>query len=304
MRLQIGSPMCFSCPMTAEPTRADIADLVLHDPDLGRLARDLRPDPPDQGRLFRGRLINSGASCVLKVEPGQLEADWMPAISSRATDIVARVLGSGTLAGGNQRWLLLEDLPVRGRSDRQGDVIGVMRCAARFQQVAADVLLPTYPIDAEFMTVYTRQAIEANCPGPAGEVLTRIKDDDDWLRSLGGHTVGHGDVHFWNAVAATPSGPWRLIDPIPRTAHWAWDAAYAQLTSGVPETPDLIAVLANQRQRLDLPVEERDLLNQVRTRLLGWSSLLWWAILPARRAEPWWHGQVRRNVAALATLQH
>ena len=304
MRLQTRSPMCFSCPMTREPTRADIADLVLHDPDLGQLVRDLHPDPPDQSRLFRGRLSNSDASCVLKVDPGELEVDWMPAISSRATDIVARVLGSGALAEGNQRWLLLEDLPVRGRSDRQSDIIGVMRCAARFQQVAADVSLPTYPIDTEFMTVYTRQAIEANCPGPAGEVLTRIKDDDDWLRSLDGHTVGHGDVHFWNAVAATEAGPWRLIDPIPRTAHWAWDAAYAQLTSGVPETPDLIAVLADQRRRLDLPTEEGDQLNHVRTQLLGWSSLMWWAILPARRPELWWQGQVQHNIEALAALQH
>ncbi|QDP97615.1 hypothetical protein FOE78_18385 [Microlunatus elymi] len=287
--------------MTTEPTQAAV---VLRDRELGRLVRDLRPDPPDQARLFRGRLISSDASCYLKVGPGELEAVWMPAISARAVDIVARVLATGTFAENNQQWLLLEDLPLRARSDRLEDVLGVMRCAARFQQVAADVSLPTYPIDAEFVTTYTRKAIEADCPGAAAAVLTRIDADDQWLRSWGGHTIGHGDVHFWNAVSATTAGPWRLIDPIPRNAHWAWDAAYAQLTSGVPETPDLIAVLADQRHRLGLPIEDAERIDQIRTQLLGWSSLLWWALLPARRYEPWWRSEVERNVDALATLRH
>lgn len=279
-------------------------DVVRRDHDLGQLVHDLHPDPPDQDRLFRGRLAGSEASGILKVGLGELEADWMPAISARANDIVAHVIADGALTEINQRWLLLEDLPYRGRSDRYGDVIGVMRCAARFQQVATDVSLPTYPIDREFLIGYSNQAIESDCPGPTAEVVARIDDDDEWLRSLGGHTIGHGDVHFWNAVAPTESGPWRLIDPIPRTAHWAWDAAYAQLTSGVPETPDLITVLADERRRLDLPTEDEELLNQVRIQLLGWSSLLWWAIQPARRTEPWWQSQVEHNVAALAGLQH
>ncbi len=106
-------------------------------------------------------------------------------------------------------------------------------------------------------------------------------------------------MHFWNTIAKTPNGPWRLIDPIPRTAHWAWDAAYAQLTSGVPDTPDLIDLLVAERKRLGITVPGIDSLGKVRTVLLGLSSLLWWAILPHRRDDPWWRSQVQTNVTAL-----
>ena len=54
-----------------------------------------------------------------------------------------------------------------------------------------------------------------------------------------------------------------------RTAHWGWDAAYAQLTSGVPATPDLITLLTRERQRIGLPVPGIEPFDRVRTMLLG-----------------------------------
>jgi hypothetical protein len=274
---------------------------VRKDPVVGGLVEDVRPDPPDQARLFRAR-SSSGSACVLKVGLGDLEAVWMPQLSRRSTDVVAEIIAHGHLDGLDLDWLLMPDLPHRGRSDRPDDVRGVIRAVARFQQEAVELDLPTYPIDEEFLTTYARQAIEAGCPGPAVAVLPRIPADEAWLRSLGGQVKGHGDVHFWNAVAPTPDGPWRLIDPIPRTAHWAWDAAYAQLTSGVPATPDLIALLGDERQRLGLPVPGVEQFERLRMVLLGWSALLWWAIMPARRGEDWWRDEVERDVAALAGL--
>jgi hypothetical protein len=285
---------------TADQARIIVA--VRRDPVISGLVEDLRPDPPDQARLFRARLASSGSPCVLKVGLGDLEATWMPEMSRRSTDIVAEVLAQGTLADRDLTWILMPDLPHRGRSDRPGDIRGVIRATARLQQVAVDVALPTYPIDEEWLTRCTRLAIEADCPGPATVVLSRIPVDESWLRSLGGHVKGHGDVHFSNAVAATPDGPWRLIDPIPRTAHWAWDAAYAQLTSGVPATPDLITLLGEERHQLGLPVPGTEQLERLRTVLLGWSALMWWAILSARRGETWWRGEIERHVAALAGL--
>jgi hypothetical protein len=103
-------------------------------------------------------------------------------------------------------------------------------------------------------------------------------------------------------ASPAPLRAWRPIGSISRTAHWPWDGAYAQLTSGVPETPDLITILANERRRLGLPVNGEDQLDRVRTVVLGWSSLLWWAILPARHSDTWWRNQIEQNVAALAAL--
>lgn len=45
-------------------------------PEIQRLP-DLRSDPADQVRLFRGRLATSGDSCMLKIDLGELEAVWM-----------------------------------------------------------------------------------------------------------------------------------------------------------------------------------------------------------------------------------
>lgn len=288
--------------MSSESELSVIFAALDDDPTVNELVSDLRPDPPGQARIFRARTRPTGSPCVLKVSPGELELVWMPAMSARSTDVVAEVLAHGTLRDLGTPWLLMVDLPLRARSDHADQARHVMRAAARFQQEASSLALPTYPIDLEFLTTYARQAIDAGCSGPATEVLDRVEADEVWLRSLGGHVKGHGDVHFWNAVAPTTDGPWRLIDPIPRIAHWAWDAAYAQLTSGVAETPDLITLLAEERRRLGLPTPGAEQFDRLRTILLGWSSCLWWAIQPARREEAWWRAEVERNLAVHAVL--
>jgi hypothetical protein len=122
------------------------------------------------------------------------------------------------------------------------------------------------------------------------------------VRSLWQHVRGHGDVHFWNALAPTPAGPWRLVDPIPRTAHWAWDAAYAQMTSGVAGTPDLITLLEQERRRLGLAVCDPEDRERLRVVLLGWSAVLWWSIQVGRRDDRWWVNEIGRRIDELAEL--
>jgi hypothetical protein len=227
----------------------------------------------------------------------------MPAIASRCDDVVPRLLAQGDrLDGAQQHWLVMEDLPHRGRSDVLQTARAIMHVAARFQQEAAGLGLPTYPIDAEFVRTHTRSALDHHCPGPVAELLERVEVDDAWLRADSPYVKCHGDVHPWNAVAGTPNGPWRLIDPIPRTAHWAWDAAYAEMTSGTPDTPDLITLLAEERATLGAEVPDHDRLQRIRIILLGWSSVMWWSLLPARCQEPWWAEQVRRHVTDLVEL--
>jgi len=107
----------------------------------------------------------------------------------------------------------MDDHPYRGRSDNAVVARDVMATTARFQLLAADIALPSYPIDVEFVRWSAEAAAENNCPGPVTDVMRRIEADDAWLRSLGDCVVGHGDVHFWNAGSEQPDGPWRLLDP-------------------------------------------------------------------------------------------
>lgn len=270
---------------------------------LAELIEAIEPHPDGQGRVFRIRLRPGGTRCVLKVDLAELEAVWMPEVSSRGGDVVPHVRAHGRSLGPlDVSWIVMDDLPYRGRSDSVDIAREVMVTTARFHRLAADIALPSYPIDVDFVRWSAESALGNDCPGPVSDVIRRAEMDDAWLRSLGGYVVGHGDVHFWNAVSERPEGPWRLIDPIPRTAHWAWDAAYAQMTSGVPETPDLIRLLGEERDRLGLPTPGRDEIERISVVLLGWTSMLWWALLPHRRADVWWAGEVQRHVRDLACL--
>jgi hypothetical protein len=276
---------------------------AITDPVLDALLDGVAADPPEQERIFRPRWRADSSRCVLKIGLGDLEAVWMPAIASRCDDVVPRLLAQGDRLGRRpQRWLVMEDLPHRGRSDVVDTARAIMHQAARFQQQATELDLSTYPIDANFVRTNGQSAVDHGCPGPVAELLDRAGSDDGWLHADSPYVKCHGDVHPWNAVAGTPNGPWRLIDPIPRTAHWAWDAAYAQLTSGTPDTPDLISLLAEERAALGADLPDHDRLDRVRVILLGWSSVMWWSLLPLRRNEPWWVDQVRGHITDLVEL--
>jgi|GEM_PF-5569674 len=276
---------------------------VATDPVLGAMLDAPIPDPPGQDRIFRARWRADNSRCVLKIGLGELEAVWMPAIASRCNDVVPRLLAQGDQLGGEPLpWLVMEDLPHRGRSDVVQTARAIMHLAARFQQEAAGVDLPTYPIDAEFVRTHGRTAVDHHCPGPAAELLDRVEADDAWIRADSPTVKCHGDVHPWNAVGGTANGPWRLIDPIPRTAHWAWDAAYAEMTSGTPDTPDLVTMLAEERAALGADLPDPDRLHRIQVILLGWSSVMWWSLLPSRCQEAWWVEQVRGHVTDLVEL--
>lgn len=255
------------------------------------------------GVVFAGTWGPDRIPVVLKLNANEHELEWMPAIASRATDLVPHVYAAAaTLGGEDVAWLLLADTPHQFDCANLEDCRKLMAAAARFQQVAANIDGTTYGIDRSFFNLYLPMAIEAECPGPAGEVLAQMPADLTWLDQIGPRIHCHGDVHFANAVSTEPGGRLLLIDPIPRTAHWAWDAAYAELSSGVPGTPPLVPLLAAARQTLGLPAAADSTLARIETILLGWSSMLWWAIIPYRRTDTWWAKKVHTHITRLANL--
>lgn len=255
------------------------------------------------GVFFAGRWGPRRVPVVLKLNANEQELAWMPAVAARAADLVPAVYAAGaTLGDVDVGWLVLADTPHRFDSARAEDCRGLMAAAARFQQVAADIDGPTYAIDRGFFDLYLPMAVNAGCPGPGVEVLDRMPSDLAWLDQTGPQIRCHGDVHFANAVSTEPGGRLLLVDPIPRTAHWAWDAAYAEGTSGVPGTPPLVPLLAEARQHLGLAAAAGGTLTHIEAILLGWSSMLWWAIVPYRRTDPWWAEKVRTHVHRLADL--
>ena len=256
----------------------------------------------NMGVFFAAVWAPTGAPVVVKLNASAIEREWLPEVSDRAADLVPHVYASGGRLGSAEvGWLVLQRAPHHFEPSSQDDCRTLMYAAARFQQVACDIDATTYPIDAAFFETYLPDAVSAGCPGPAAEVLSRLHQDLGWMDDRFPRVRCHGDVHFGNAVSELPGGPVLLVDPIPRTANWAWDAAYAQLTSGGVATPRLVPLLAEARRSLGLPTGDPAAVEQLETVLLAWSSMLWWAIIPFRRSDPWWAGQVRTNLERLAS---
>ncbi|GAA5008695.1 phosphotransferase [Actinopolymorpha pittospori] len=256
----------------------------------------------DMGTFFRAVWAPTGESVMVKLNASVIELEWMSAISRRAPGLVPHVYASGRRLGDvDMGWLVLRRAPHHIDSGCPADCRNLMLAAARFQQVAHDIDKMTYPIDAGFFEWCMPDAIKADCPGPGKEVLARLHHDMRWIDEQCPRVRCHGDVHFDNALSEAPGGPLLLIDPIPRTASWAWDAAYAQMLSGKERTPRLVPLLAEARRSLGLPTGDPPTLERLETILLAWSSMLWWAIKPFRRDDPWFAEQVRRNLVRLAS---
>lgn len=256
----------------------------------------------DMGTFFRAVWAPTGESVVVKLNASAMELDWMSAVSSRAPDLVPRVYASGRRLGEvDVGWLVLRRVPHPLDSGSPADCRRLMLSAARFQQVARDIDVMTYPIDAAMFESCMPEAIKAGCPGPGEDVLARLHQDLRWVDEQAPRVRCHGDVHFDNALAEVPGGPPLLIDPISRTANWAWDAAYAETFSGKEGTPRLVPLLAEARQSLGLPTGDPPTVEKLETILLAWTSMLWWAIKPSRRDDAWFAAQVRRNLERLAS---
>lgn len=260
-----------------------------------------QPAAGDVGTFFRAVWAPTGASVMVKLNASVPELEWMQVVSRRAPGLVPHVYASGRRLGDvDVGWLVLRRTPHHIDSGSVHDCRALMRAAARFQQVARDIDKMTYPIDAAMFESCMPEAIEADCPGPGAAVLARLDRDIRWMDEHFPRVRCHGDVHFDNALSKVPGGPPLLIDPIPRTANWAWDAAYAQMFSGKESTPRLVPLLAEARRSLGLPIGDPSAVERLETILLAWSSMLWWAIKPFRRTDPWFAAQVRWNLERLA----
>jgi Phosphotransferase enzyme family len=257
----------------------------------------------DVGTLFRAVWAPTGESVVVKLNATAIELDWMSAVSCRTAGLVPHVYASGRRLGEvDVGWLVMRRAPHHTDARSRDHCRKLMLAAARFQQVARDIDAVTYPpIDGAFFEWCMPEAVRADCPGPGGDILARLRQDLRWVDEQSPRVRCHGDVHFDNAVAETSGGPLLLIDPTPRTANWAWDAAYAQMLCGKEGIPRLVPLLAEARHSLGLPTGHPASLERLETILLAWSSMLWWGIKPFRRDDPWFATQVRRNLERLAS---
>ena len=283
---------------TDEATVEMLVALAAGDDAIGNVIADLEPAAPGNGSVWAsGRTRSGGRPALLKMGARASERDWMTAIDRTKADVVPRVFGSGELRGVG--WLVLERCTAKLDRRSPTDAAAVLRAAARWQHAGAAIGAAAPVMGPAWLHDMLEAAASLACPGDMAGVIGGVERTWDLVVDECGLTPNHGDVHTGNAVARDATGPALLIDPMPITSVWAWDAAYLQAVlmpyqAFVPED-GLIPALARERRALGLPAGEGRL-DRVERVVLAWAAAAWWRMAPWRHDNPQWRDRVERCV--------
>jgi hypothetical protein len=286
-----------------------IAALGAEAPTAGRLIElQLEPRPEHTRSLFlTGTDSATGMPAFVKLNISPWELYWMRALGAHAPDLAPRVLASGEQLGGYElRWLVLEKVPYRlsqAWGERTYDLLA--EAAVRFHMAAQSIDRRFTGIECLDATQrWIELGLREGCPGPLIRVLERLQHDWDWVTITCGLEVCFGDLTPVNALCHTPPPDGEcalLIDPIPRVAPWAWDAAYCQTISANSDVR-MVHRMAEIRRQCGLHAPEGPDLDRLAVIMLAWLSALWWGIAPWRHNDLPWRAQIERYVAASALL--
>ncbi len=285
---------------TDEATVEMLVALAAGDDAIGSVIADLEAAAPGNGSVWAsGRTRGGGRPALLKMGARASERDWMTAIDRTKADIVPSVFGSGELRGVG--WLVLERCTAKFDRRSPTDAATVLRAAARWQHAGAAIAAAAPVMGPAWLHDMLEAAASLACPGDIAGVIGGVERSWDLVVDECGLTPNHGDVHTGNAVARDATGPALLIDPMPITSVWAWDAAYLQAVlmpyQAFVHEDGLITALARERRALGLPAGEGRL-DRVERVVLAWAAAAWWRMAPWRHDNPQWRDRVERCVTA------
>ena len=284
---------------TDEATVEMLVGLAAGDAAIGNVITDLEAAAPGNGSVWAsGRTRGGGTPALLKMGARASERDWMTAIDRTKADIVPSVFGSGELRGVG--WLVLERCTAKFDRASPPDAAAVLRAAARWQHAGAAIGAAAPVMGPAWLQEMLGAAASLACPGDIAGVISGVERSWDLVVDECGLTPNHGDVHTGNAVARDATGPALLIDPMPITSVWAWDAAYLQAVlmpyQAFGPGDGLIPALARERRALGLPAGEGRL-DRLERVVLAWAAAAWWRMGPWRHDNPHWRDGVERCVA-------
>ncbi len=250
---------------------------------------------------------STGIPVVVKLNADPWELYWMAATDKHSPGLVPRVLASGEHIGSYAvRWLAMERIPhmlSHEWGDRMYDVLA--RAAVRFQ-AAARALDRRYVGQVCFHSTMAsiERGLREGCPGPVQMMLDRLNDDWVWVNEQCGLEVCFGDLTMGNAFSYDPPPGGEhilLIDPLPRIAPWAWDAAYCQ-TLDANSDVRMIHSMAEARRAQGMSVPEPPVLDRLATILLAWlGAHRWWSVA-FRQENPEWRAQIEEYIENAASL--
>jgi hypothetical protein len=287
---------------TDEATIARLCELAGRDAAIRAVIDDLQPAPAGNGSVWASAIaLENRTPVLLKLGASETEREWMTAVDATTTDVVPRVFGSGELRGVG--WLVLERCEFALDRSSGSHIDAVVTSLARYQLAATTISADTPTMDPQWLREHLEGAKAQDCPGDLGDALTDVEESWAYVQAQCGLSPNHGDVQVGNAVARRVDGPALLIDPMPITTVWAWDAAHLQAVLAPYQSPastgggGLVHGLARQRRALGLPTADE--LSRVEQLVLGWAAALWWRIAPWRHNNDTWRDWVERQVQSL-----
>ena len=288
---------------TDDATRTLLIALAKTDDAIGEVITGLEAAAPGNGSVWAsGKARIDGTSALLKLGARASEREWMTAIHAAGTDVVPRVFGSGEIRGVG--WLVLERCDMVLDRVSPSDVAAVVSAAARWQRAATAIDAAAPVMDSAELHETLDAAASMSCPGDVDRLIDRLDRTWELVASECGLTPTHGDVHTANAVARHATGPALLVDPMPMTTVWPWDAAYLQAVLAPHQRFDhgsrgdgLVHVLARERRSIGLSAREGQL-DRIERVVLAWAAAAWWRMAPWRHESPDWRGWVEDTVNA------
>lgn len=303
--------------LLAQPgVAAALMEAFENDPQTAGQFAGLRYTPPPEytSHVFLfATWVPTGTPVMVKLLADPNEQYWMTAIGKQSPGLTPRVFASGEHIGAYPvRWMVLEQIPYalsHDWGDRMYDLLA---------QAAVDFQTAARAIDQRYVSLVSYQAtcatlqrgLREGCPGPVQHILDRLARDWIWVNEQCGLEVCFGDLTMGNACAPTPPAgvpsPGRerimLIDPIPRIAPWAWDAAYCQ-TLDANKDVRMIQSMAEARRARGLPVPEPPVVDRLAAILLAWLGAHRWWNTAFRREDPDWCDQIQQYIETAATLK-
>lgn len=277
---------------TDDATIARLCELASQDPAIAAVVDGLQPSLPGNGSVWASGLAREGRTpALLKLGARRSEQAWMVALAGATTDVVPRVFGHGDLGGVG--WLVLEKCEFGLDKSVPGHVAAVVASTVRGQVATRQLAGDVPEMDVSWVRRQLAAAKAADCPADLDRALAELERDWAFVVRHCDVVVNHGDVHFGNVVARGVDGPALLVDAMPMTTVWAWDAAYLEVMS---EQPGVIRQFDDERRGLDLRATEE--LDRVGRLVLAWVAAYWWRIAPWRHDRPEWRAKVETWIAA------
>jgi hypothetical protein len=284
----------------------------------GRLA-DVHMDDQRWGATglhFSGVWRESGAAVLLKLGVGVNELFWMRWLTSQASGLVPTLFASGERLGpppGHElSWIVTERVPFGPLGPPwQGDEFEMLlEAGVRFQKAARRAPSGHFrEVDRAEVRHRLEQGLGHDPPGPAGQVLSRLDHDWEWVVKVCPPEICHGDLHLANALSRTPpptSSQALLIDPAPAFQPWSFDAARAQILNSIDRGragyTHLVERMAALRETQGLATCRGIDLTRLAAISLGWFAIVVWGRAPWRHSNPDYISETRRYIEESVSL--